>query len=76
MQVVHTQGETEIYMTPDDFLRSITPGMKQPDGTDQNDISKLFSPAFNHFTFKGLGLDQFRRWDPKVCTPVQSCTKS
>ncbi|XP_044752296.1 calcium uptake protein 1 homolog, mitochondrial isoform X2 [Coccinella septempunctata] len=23
---------TEIYMTPDDFLRAITPGMKQPDG--------------------------------------------
>lgn len=28
-----TLGEhTEIYMTPDDFLRAITPGMKQPDG--------------------------------------------
>ncbi|KAH9644292.1 hypothetical protein HF086_003791 [Spodoptera exigua] len=35
---------TEIYMTPDDFLRAITPGMKQPDG---------------------LGLDQYRRYDPK-----------
>lgn len=22
----------EIYMTPDDFLRSMTPGLKQPDG--------------------------------------------
>ncbi|XP_026730020.1 calcium uptake protein 1 homolog, mitochondrial-like isoform X2 [Trichoplusia ni] len=40
-----TFGEnTEIYMTPDDFLRAITPGMKQPDG---------------------LGLDQYRRYDPK-----------
>ncbi|KAF9814042.1 hypothetical protein SFRURICE_004389 [Spodoptera frugiperda] len=40
-----TLGEhTEIYMTPDDFLRAITPGMKQPDG---------------------LGLDQYRRYDPK-----------
>lgn len=28
-----TLGEhSEIYMTPDDFLRAITPGMKQPDG--------------------------------------------
>lgn len=28
-----TFGEnTEIFMTPDDFLRAITPGMKQPDG--------------------------------------------
>lgn len=29
-----TYGDnTEVYMTPDDFLRAITPGMKQPDGT-------------------------------------------
>ncbi|XP_045534321.1 calcium uptake protein 1 homolog, mitochondrial isoform X1 [Papilio machaon] len=38
---------TEVYMTPDDFLRAITPGMKQPDG---------------------LGLDQYRRYDPKSIT--------
>lgn len=25
---------TEIYMTPDDFLRAITPGSKQPDGKE------------------------------------------
>lgn len=24
--------DTEVYMTPDDFLRAITPGMQQPDG--------------------------------------------
>lgn len=23
---------SEVYMTPDDFLRAITPGLKQPDG--------------------------------------------
>ncbi|XP_050343075.1 calcium uptake protein 1 homolog, mitochondrial-like isoform X2 [Nymphalis io] len=41
-----TYGEnTEVYMTPDDFLRAITPGMQQPDG---------------------LGLDQYRRYDPKT----------
>ncbi|CAL1689433.1 unnamed protein product [Lasius platythorax] len=34
----------EIYMTPDDFLRAITPNMQQPDG---------------------LGLDQYKRYDPK-----------
>ncbi|XP_059616421.1 calcium uptake protein 1 homolog, mitochondrial isoform X2 [Phlebotomus argentipes] len=39
-------GETtEVFMTPYDFLRSLTPGMKQPDG---------------------LGLDQYRRYDPKT----------
>lgn len=32
LQMVHPHGETEVFMTPDDFLRSITPGMKQPDG--------------------------------------------
>ncbi|XP_075233686.1 calcium uptake protein 1 homolog, mitochondrial-like isoform X2 [Lycorma delicatula] len=43
---VHTSGaEThEVFMTPDDFLRSMTPGIKQPDG---------------------LGLDQYKRYDPK-----------
>lgn len=28
---VLTLDSTEIYMTPDDFLRAITPGMRQPD---------------------------------------------
>ncbi|XP_012214702.1 calcium uptake protein 1 homolog, mitochondrial isoform X2 [Linepithema humile] len=36
--------DTEVYMTPDDFLRAITPGMQQPDG---------------------LGLDKYKRYDPK-----------
>ncbi|XP_066991241.2 calcium uptake protein 1 homolog, mitochondrial isoform X2 [Anabrus simplex] len=36
--------EVEIFMTPDDLLRSISPGAKQPDG---------------------LGLDQYKRYDPK-----------
>ena len=33
----------QIYMTPEDFLRSLTPGMMQP---------------------QGLGLDQFKKFDP------------
>nr|XP_015835419.1 PREDICTED: calcium uptake protein 1 homolog, mitochondrial isoform X2 [Tribolium castaneum] len=39
-----TPEGSEVYMTPDDFLRAMTPGMRQPDG---------------------LGLDQYRRYDPK-----------
>lgn len=31
VQVTSLEG-TETYMTPDDFLRAITPGMQQPDG--------------------------------------------
>lgn len=27
-----TSEMIEVYMTPEDFLRAITPGMKQPDG--------------------------------------------
>lgn len=37
---------TEIYMTPDDFLRAITPNMQQPDGR----ASKIFivlMPKYN-----------------------------
>ncbi|XP_021917862.1 calcium uptake protein 1 homolog, mitochondrial-like isoform X2 [Zootermopsis nevadensis] len=45
LQVAHPCGEShEVFMTPDDFLRSMTPGIKQPDG---------------------LGLDQYKRYDPK-----------
>ncbi|EFA03908.2 calcium uptake protein 1 homolog, mitochondrial isoform X2 [Tribolium castaneum] len=40
-----TPEGSEVYMTPDDFLRAMTPGMRQPDG---------------------LGLDQYRRYDPKT----------
>ncbi|KAK3879640.1 hypothetical protein Pcinc_015810 [Petrolisthes cinctipes] len=35
---------SEIFMTPDDFLRALTPGLQQP---------------------YGLGLDQFKKYDPK-----------
>ena len=35
----------QIYMTPEDFLRSLTPGMIQP---------------------QGLGLDQFKKFDPNT----------
>ncbi|XP_065578725.1 calcium uptake protein 1 homolog, mitochondrial-like isoform X2 [Artemia franciscana] len=31
-KVHYPSGDSEIYMTPDDFLRSLTPGMKQPEG--------------------------------------------
>lgn len=45
LRVYDDKGDSEIFMTPDDFLRSITPGIKQPEG---------------------LGLDQFKRFDPKT----------
>ncbi|XP_021344220.1 calcium uptake protein 1, mitochondrial-like [Mizuhopecten yessoensis] len=33
LKVHQEQGDWEVYMTPEDFVRSITPGMKQPEGT-------------------------------------------
>ncbi|KAL7647101.1 UNVERIFIED_CONTAM: hypothetical protein RMT77_002359 [Armadillidium vulgare] len=47
LKVSGDHGDTEIFMTPDDFLRSLTPGIKQPEG---------------------LGLDQFKKYDPKNAT--------
>ncbi|KAK3879641.1 hypothetical protein Pcinc_015810 [Petrolisthes cinctipes] len=44
LRVHGDHGYHEIFMTPDDFLRCITPGIKQPEG---------------------LGLDQFKKYDPK-----------
>ncbi|XP_037811553.1 calcium uptake protein 1 homolog, mitochondrial isoform X1 [Lucilia sericata] len=44
IQVPTSDDRHEIFMTPSDFLTSMTPGMKQPEG---------------------LGLDQYRRYDPK-----------
>ncbi|CAG2109534.1 unnamed protein product [Medioppia subpectinata] len=32
LKIIYEQNESEIYMTPDDFLRALTPGIKQPDG--------------------------------------------
>ncbi|KAF9417849.1 hypothetical protein HW555_005146 [Spodoptera exigua] len=74
---------TEIYMTPDDFLRAITPGMKQPDDKvfryfatlqaqhhDQHEIFMTPDDFLRSMTPgvkqpDGLGLDQYRRYDPK-----------
>lgn len=33
VRIIHGDT-TEVFMTPDDFLRAITPGMKQPDGNN------------------------------------------
>nr|CAB3263834.1 calcium uptake protein 1, mitochondrial [Phallusia mammillata] len=42
-KIVYENGDSETYMTPADFLRSITPGEKQPEklGLDQFKVRKL-----------------------------------
>lgn len=64
-QIVHPNGDAEVFMTPDDFLRSISPGMKQPEGkkSHQQQFNMKLKQQYSQL---GLGLDQFRRYDPKV----------
>lgn len=31
LKIIHEHGEVEVYMTPQDFVRSITPNEKQPE---------------------------------------------
>lgn len=37
---VHHNGASDVYMTPEDFVRSITPGMKQPEGLGLDQFMK------------------------------------
>jgi Ca2+-binding EF-hand superfamily protein len=41
---VNQDGDWEVYMTPEDFVRSITPGIKQPEGLGLDSFRK-YDPA-------------------------------
>ncbi|CAL1532340.1 unnamed protein product [Lymnaea stagnalis] len=41
---VNQDGDWEVYMTPEDFVRSITPGVKQPEGLGLDSFKK-FDPT-------------------------------
>lgn len=41
IKINYGNGESEIYMTPDDFLRALTPGVKQPDGLGLDQYKKV-----------------------------------
>lgn len=41
LRVYNEQGESEIFMTPEDFLRSLTPGVKQPEGLGLDQYKKV-----------------------------------
>lgn len=45
LQVTHNDTH-EIFMTPDDFLRSMTPGVKQPDGKIEDFVVTFVFHAF------------------------------
>lgn len=50
LKVINEPGETEVFMTPQDFVRSITPNEKQPEPPQRN-----FEIAFKMFDLNGDG---------------------
>ncbi|RWS11738.1 calcium uptake protein 1: mitochondrial-like isoform X2 [Dinothrombium tinctorium] len=57
VKVIYDDQDSEIFMTPDDFLRAVTPGLKQPDGygLDQFKRVDLAKIAFRMFDLNGDG---------------------
>ena len=50
IKINYKGGESEIYMTPDDFLRALTPGIKQPDGLGLDQFKKIdLEKVCSHF---------------------------
>jgi hypothetical protein len=54
--VKNESGDYEVFMTPDDFVRSITPGIKQPEGknTWDEEFSNLFCSLIPMFPEKNF----------------------
>ncbi|XP_033111315.1 calcium uptake protein 1, mitochondrial-like isoform X2 [Anneissia japonica] len=54
IKMVDEQGDSEIYMTPEDFIRSITPDEKQPEGLGLDQFIKVTPKTFKqkHFSLK------------------------
>lgn len=53
---VHHNGASDVYMTPEDFVRSITPGMKQPEGLGLDQFMK-YDPQRGKHVDTELGED-------------------
>ncbi|XP_021348921.1 calcium uptake protein 1, mitochondrial-like isoform X3 [Mizuhopecten yessoensis] len=59
LKVHQEQGDWEVYMTPEDFVRSITPGMKQPEGLGLDQFmkfdpqGKLFNKNLERLGYRG-----------------------
>lgn len=41
LRVYNESGDSEIFMTPEDFLRSLTPGVKQPEGLGLDQFKRV-----------------------------------
>jgi len=53
VKIINLEG-TEIYMTPDDFLRAITPNMQQPNGRASEIFITLVPKSWNLFVYNCL----------------------
>lgn len=51
-KVLFDSGEPEIFMTPDDFLRSITPGEKQPENLGLDQFKVIREESLKKMKFK------------------------
>lgn len=45
LKVIGEHGDAEVYMTPQDFIRSITPNEKQPESESSPFASTSFAPS-------------------------------
>lgn len=41
LKIINEHGDTEVYMTPQDFVRSITPNEKQPESELQSFLTRV-----------------------------------
>ncbi|XP_049267285.1 calcium uptake protein 1, mitochondrial-like isoform X2 [Rhipicephalus sanguineus] len=55
MRVYNEAGDSEIFMSPQDFLRSITPGTKQPEGYGLDQYKRI--DIRDEKVFSGLSED-------------------
>ncbi|XP_072051347.1 calcium uptake protein 1, mitochondrial-like [Amphiura filiformis] len=53
LRVVNDEGFSEIFMTPKDFVRSITPDEKQPDGLGLDQFKKIDAKRFHEIESRG-----------------------
>ncbi|XP_039257817.2 calcium uptake protein 1, mitochondrial-like isoform X1 [Styela clava] len=51
-KVIHENNDVEIFMTPDDFLRSITPGEKQPENLGLDQFKVIKAESLSKLKFK------------------------
>ncbi|NP_001428156.1 calcium uptake protein 1, mitochondrial isoform 10 [Homo sapiens] len=78
LKVISEPGEAEVFMTPEDFVRSITPNEKQPEhlGLDQYIIKRFDGKRNFEIAFKMFDLNGDGEVDMEEFEQVQSIIRS